>query len=81
VTLALLEKTSKEEYFLTQRNLIRRGHFLCAFVVSVGLDDFKPMKYDALVKFTNTTAWLNQNDVISMNQEALWLAGNNTMLA
>jgi hypothetical protein len=49
------ERTNKEEYFITQRNLIKHGYFLYAFVGSVGLDDFKPVKYDGLLKYTHNS--------------------------
>lgn len=50
-----LEKTNKDEIFFTQRNIIKHGYFLYAFVVSLGLDDFKPVKYDALMKYTHNS--------------------------
>ena len=49
------ERTNKQEWFFTQRNVVKHGYFLYAGVVSIGLDDFKPVKYDALVKYTHNS--------------------------
>lgn len=50
-----LERTNREKYFLTQRNILRHGSFLYGFVFRVGFDDFKPDKYDAILKYTHNS--------------------------
>lgn len=50
-----LERTNRGQYLLTQRNILRHGSFLYGFVVRLGFDDFKPGKYDAILKYSRNS--------------------------
>lgn len=50
-----IEKTNKEEIFLTQRNIVKHGNLLYGLVLSLGFDDLKPVKYDAILKYTHNS--------------------------
>lgn len=48
-----IEGTKDCNFNFTQRNIIKQGYFLFAYVATLGLGDFRLTKYDALMKYTH----------------------------
>lgn len=48
-----LEITNAKDFFLTQRNILKKDSFLFAFILAANVNDLRLTKYDALFKYNH----------------------------